>query len=323
MTDLISHAAHVRQTIATKDMARLPLAASWHRCAHLHGLDPEAPPKPERITDTELRRLSEPLAPMLASAAPTLERLRHALGNRGVCVLVSNAQGVPVLCWGPDVDMPDLRQHGLCEGVDWSEAQSGTNGIGTSLVERRALYVRPDQHFYTNALRITCVSAPFFDDQGTLAGAANITYYGRGSEEAPVGLLMPGISDATRQIEIDHFHQSFAGERIISVPGETRSGAILIAVDPDDVIIGATRGARRIFDLTAADLKAGVIAGDLFARSLDSADETLQGAEYGVLRRWLIRNGGNVTATARNLNISHATIKRKLNIHRLDRRHLN
>lgn len=314
-----SHAAHVRKVLATKDISRLPLAASWHRCAHLHGLDPETTPQPQRVTDTELRRLSEPLEPLLASAAPTLERLRFGIGNRGVCLLVSNAQGMPVVCWGPETDVPELRKRGLCEGVDWSEANSGTNGIGTSLIERRALYVRPDQHYYAGVLSITCVSAPFFDHQGTLAGAANITYYGRTSEQAPVSLLMSSISDAARQIEIDHFHQTFAADRIITVPGEARSGGILIAVDRDDVIIGATRGARRAFGLTTDTIAAGVIAGDLFAQSLD----TLKGAEYSVLRRWLIRNGGNVTASARNLNISHATIKRKITTHRLDRRRLN
>lgn len=319
MTASSSHAAHVRRVLTTKDISRLPLAASWHRCAHLHGLDPEAPPKPERVSDRELRILSEPLAPLLATAAPTMDRLRRGIGNHGVCVLVSNAQGVPVLCWGPETDTPDLRKRGLCEGVDWSEARSGTNGIGTSLVERRALYVRPDQHFYASVPRITCVSTPFFDHQGALAGAANITYYGRSSEQAPVGLLMSSLSDATRQIEIDHFHETFACDRIVSIPGETRSGGVLIAVDRDDVITGASRGARRAFGLTSAGLAAGIIASDLFAQTLD----TLQGAEYSVLRRWLIRNGGNVTASARDLNISHATIKRKISAHRLDRRRLN
>lgn len=319
MTDLTSHAAHVRKVLTTKDISRLPLGASWHRCAHLHGLDPEAMPKPQRVTDIELRTLSEPLGPLLANAAPTLERLRRAVGNRGVCVLVSNAQGVPVLCWGSDVDMPDLRKRGLYKGVDWSEAQSGTNGIGTSLVEGRVLCVRPAQHFYASTLSITCVSAPFFDDQGVLAGATNITYYGRASEQAPVGLLMSNISDATRQIEMDHFHQTFADDRIISIPGQTRSGAILIALDRDDVITGATRGARRVFGLTEATLGAGVIAGDLFNQSVD----TLLGAEYSVLRRWLIRNGGNVTASARDLKISRATIKRKISAHSLERDRLN
>jgi transcriptional regulator of acetoin/glycerol metabolism len=319
MAHSMSHAAHVQNVLANKDISKLPLATSWHRCANLHGLDPRARPKLQTMTETELREQTEPLAPLLATAAPTLNRLYRSVGNRGVCVLVSNRLGVPIQCWGPESDMSDLQQRGLCKGVDWSEASSGTNGIGTSLLERRALCVRPDQHFYTSTLSITCASAPFYDHQGTLAGAANITYYGRASEHALVGLLMTTLSDATRQIEIDYFHHVFAGQRIITIPGETRSGGILIAVDRDDVIIGASRGARKSFGLTDAGLAAGVVAGDLFVQSMD----TFTGAEYGVLRRWLIRNGGNVTASGRDLNISHATIKRKISTHGLNPRRLN
>lgn len=319
MMQSMSHASHVQSVLAATDISKLPLATSWHRCANLHGLDPQTRPKLYAMTETERRAQTEPLAPLLATAAPTLDRLYRSVGNAGVCVLVSNGVGVPIQCLGPDADMPDLQQSGLCKGVDWSEARSGTNGIGTSLLERRALCVRPDQHYYTGPLSITCVSAPFYDHQGTLAGAANITYYGRASEHAPVGLLMTTLADATRQIEIDDFHQTFADQRIISIPGETRSGGILIAVDRDDVIVGARRGARKTFALTNTDLTAGVVAGDLFAQSIDS----LADAEYGALRRWLIRNGGNVTASARDLKISHATIKRKISAHGLNPRRLN
>lgn len=319
MAHSMSHAAHVQTVLASNDIARLPLATSWHRCANLHGLDPLARPKIQRMTQTELHRQIEPLAPFLAAATPTFERLYQSVASRGACVLVSNAQGVPVQCWGSQADTPDLQSRGLCEGVDWSESSSGTNGIGTSLQERRPLCVRPDQHFYTDKLRITCVSSPFFDDTGQLAGAANITYYGRASEQAPVGLLMSTLTDVTRQIEIDHFHQTFASQRIITIPSETRAGSTLIAVDRDDVIVGASRRARKMFGLTNAGLAAGVVAADLFNQSLD----TLTGAEYSVLRRWLIRNGGNVTASGRDLNISRATIKRKISQHNLDPRRLN
>jgi transcriptional regulator of acetoin/glycerol metabolism len=315
----MSHAAHVQNVLAAKDISKLPLATSWLRCANLHGLDPQARPKLHIITEAELRTHTEPLEPLLATAAPTLNRLYQSLEKRGVCVLVSNRQGIPIQCWGPESDMLDLQQSGLCKGVDWSEAKSGTNGIGTSLLERRTLCVRPDQHFYTGTLSITCVSAPFYNHDGSLAGAANITYYGRGSGQTPVGLLMSLLSDATRQIEIDHFHHTFARQRIITIPGETRSGGVLIAIDQDDVIIGASRGARKTFALTDVTLSAGVVADDLFAQSVD----TLSGAEYSVLRRWLIRNGGNVTASGRDLNISPATIKRKIRAHGLNPRRLN
>ncbi len=318
MTTAMSHAEHVRNVLTTRDGVRAPLATSWQRCAALHQLAPEAAPPLNRLSDAELRAVAEPMQPLLAIAAPSLKRLLRSIGTRGTCLLVSNADGIPLYCAGDEGDRADLQSWGLCRGVDWSEAYSGTNGIGTSLIEQRSLLVRQDQHYYARALAITCASAPVFDHQGDLAGAVNVTFYGMASDYAPGGLLLSAVTEAARQIEIDSFHHNFAHARTLSLPGRSRSGAILLAVDPDDIVIGASRGARHVLGLTAADIARGVVASDL----IDMQPDTLADAEAGVLNRALVRNRGNVTATARGLGISHATMKRKIRQHQLDRRKL-
>ena len=68
--------------------------------------------------------------------------------------------------------------------------------------------------------------------------------------------------------------------------------------------------------LTADDIARGIVASDLVEMQAD----TLDSAEYGVLRRSLLRSRGNVTAAARELSVSHATMKRKIRQHRLGRR---
>ncbi len=319
MTTAVSHADHVRNVLRARDGIRAPLANSWQRCATLHQLAPEHAPPLNRLSDTELRAVAEPMESLLAIAAPSLKRLLRNIGTRGTCLLVSNASGIPLYRSGDEADREALDSWGLCRGVDWSEAYSGTNGIGTSLIEQRSLLVRQDQHFYARALAITCASAPVFDHQGNLAGAVNVTFYGVASDYAPGGLLLSAVTEAARQIEIDSFHHNFAHARTVSLPGRARSGAILLAVDRDDIVIGASRGARLVLGLTGADITRGVVASDL----IDMQPDTLAEAECGVLNRALVRNRGNVTATARGLGISHATIKRKLRQHQLDRRKLN
>ena len=316
MTTPMSHAQHVRSVLEARAEIRGPLATSWQRCANLHRLDPEHAPPVKRLSDSELRRISEPMEPLLAVAAPTLERLSRSVGTRGACLLASNADGVPLLWSACEADASQLQDWGLCPGVDWSEASGGTNGIGTSLVEQRALLVWQDQHYYARDLAITCASAPIFDHQGDLAGAVNVTFYGIASDYAPGGLLLSAVTEATRQIEIDGFHQNFAHARTVSLPGRVRSGAILLAVDNDDIVIGASRGARHVLGLTDDDIARGVVASDLVEMQAD----TLDSAEYGVLRRSLLRSRGNVTAAARELSVSHATMKRKIRQHRLGRR---
>lgn len=318
MTTAVSHSEHVRNTLTGGGGVRAPLGISWQRCANLHQLDPDTPPPLNRLSEPELRDIAEPMQPMLAIAAPALQRLLRSIGTRGSCLLVSNADGIPLYCARDQADQVDLQNWGLCCGVDWSEAHSGTNGIGTSLIEQRSLLVRQDQHFYARALAITCASAPMFDHQGDLAGAVNVTFYGTASDYAPGGLLLSAVGEAARQIEIDSFHHNFAHARLVSLSGRARSGAILLAVNHDDIVIGASRGARHVLGLTSADIARGVVASDL----IEMQPDTLANAESGVLSRGLIRNRGNVTATARDLGISHATMKRKIRQHQLDRRKL-
>lgn len=318
MTTAVSHSEHVRNTLTGGEGTRAPLGISWQRCANLHQLDPDTPPRLNRLTEPELRDIAESMQPMLAIAAPALKRLLRSIGARGTCLLVSNVNGIPLYCAGDEADQADLQSWGLCRGVDWSEAHSGTNGIGTSLIEQRSLLVRSDQHFYARALAITCASSPVFDHHGDLAGAVNVTFYGMASDYAPGGLLLSAVAEAARQIEIDSFHHNFAHARIVTLPGRARSGAILLAVDRDDIVIGASRGARHVLGLTNADIARGAVASDL----IDMQSDTLADAESGVLHRALIRNRGNVTATARRLGISHATMKRKIRQHQLDRHKL-
>lgn len=58
--------------------------------------------------------------------------------------------------------------------------------------------------------------------------------------------------------------------------GAVRSGAILLVVDNDDIVIGASRGARHVLGLTDDDIARGVVASDLVEMQAD----TLDSAEY-------------------------------------------
>lgn len=57
--------------------------------------------------------LAEPMEALLFNAAPALERLCDSVGGAGVCLLVSNAEGIPLIWRGAQGDAPELRERGL------------------------------------------------------------------------------------------------------------------------------------------------------------------------------------------------------------------
>jgi transcriptional regulator of acetoin/glycerol metabolism len=84
----------------------------------------------------------------------------------------------------------------------------------------------------------------------------------------------------------------------------------LIAVDRGDLIVGLSYAARRAYGLTDAQL--GRPVNDVLAPSPEPAGDDFQAAERGAVQRALSRAGNNVTAAARLLGVSRATLHRKM-----------
>ena len=91
---------------------------------------------------------------------------------------------------------------------------------------------------------MSCAVAPIFDHQGELAAALDIAYYGNAPSDGLIGLLTFAVREAAWQIEAANFRSAFGSARLISIPDGTRACMGLLAVDEDDIVLGATRAAR-------------------------------------------------------------------------------
>jgi transcriptional regulator of acetoin/glycerol metabolism len=296
--------AHARDVLAVLDgagPALSPVAASWRRSLVLHGLDPENRKAPDTLTERELHVAQERMGALRAAASDTLDALFQAVGAQGSCVLLTDSAGVPVDRRGAAADDPVFHRWGL-----WTEAREGTNGIGTCIAEQRTLTIHRDQHFHTRNIGLSCTVAPLFDPQGGLAGALDVSSCRQGLD-GMTGLMEAVVNDAARRIEAKAFREAFPGARIVLLADgrADRASTSMLAVDADDVVIGATRAARQALELTDDKLKRGLPSPD---RGAD-----LEDAERAAVRRALGAAGGNVSAAATALGVSRATLHRKIN----------
>jgi transcriptional regulator of acetoin/glycerol metabolism len=303
------HADRVQQAIASGGSARSAVVASWHRSSALHHLDPADRAPPRRLSEREFREARERVEPLLRAAEEGLDRLRRAVGGLGCCVMLADRDGVPLERRGSPADDPDFRGWGLWTGAVWSEAAEGTNGIGTCLAEGRPVSIHRDQHFFTRNTALSCTSAPIHDHEARLAAVLDVSSCRADLTEALLGLIAHAVQDAARRIEGEAFRLAFPDARVLVAPGTEKSGGGLIAVDRDDLVVGATRAARQALGLTAETLARPRPVSDL----LGVPDGDLDSAERGVLQRALARADGNASAAAQALGISRATLYRKLN----------
>ena len=99
-----------------------------------------------------------PAAPGRLGGDRALDRLIAAVGGVGCSVLLADRDGVVVERRGAPCDDSTFDGWGLWTGAVWSEKFEGTNGIGTCLVEQRAVTIDRDQHFFTRNALLSCTT---------------------------------------------------------------------------------------------------------------------------------------------------------------------
>ncbi|WP_339757535.1 GAF domain-containing protein [uncultured Hoeflea sp.] len=306
--------AHIDKVLSASESAsasaRSRLVASWRRSITVHGLDPGRHAPIDRIDENALSHRRQAMEQFLQVAAPKLDQLFGLVGQSGCAVLLCDVDGVVLDRRCQDADRDVFQSWGLTEGANWSEAAEGTNGIGTCLAENRRVIIHQGEHFLARNTAMSCMDAPIYGPDGQLAGALDVSSARSEQTEAFNRLIAAMVMQTARQIEADTFRAAFPGARILHADTDDTEAATLLAIDSDDIVIGATRGARRAFGLSATGLINPVPATDLFGRS--GGLRGFEKAEHAAVIRALTRTGGNVSQAARDLGIGRATLYRRM-----------
>ena len=278
----------------------------------MHQLAPEEERTPIRVTDREFREARERSARLIANAAEELDRLVLSIGKAGCCLLLTDRDGIALERRGSAGDDKEFHELGLWTGSVWTEASIGTNGIGTALADDRAVAIFRDQHFFCSNIRLSCTTAPIRDHRGELTAALDISTCRDDVSEMTLAILSQTVRDAAMRIELNLFRSAFAGARILMVPTEVGSMSALLAVDKNDIVIGATRAARLALKLDDGRIESGIPAADALHENRGVDAKYLHEAERAVLMRALLRADGNVSKAAASLGMSRATLHRKM-----------
>ncbi|MCF6317116.1 MAG: GAF domain-containing protein [Marinosulfonomonas sp.] len=319
MPSVGDHAATIEAAIARDEAARHPLVASWQRSSVLHELAPDKPLAPERLTDQELKEAQEQLGLLVNTSEVSLDQLYLAVGDVGCSVILADKNGVAIARRGAAQDDKTFDKWGLWTGAIWSEESEGTNGVGTCIVEERPLTIHKDQHFHSKNIGMSCTAAPIFDHEGNLMAVIDVSSCRADLTAGFSRLISVAVVDTARRIETDHFSARFSSARILlastkedaTPTQENLRSAALIAVDKDDLVIGATRGARNIYGLNNTDLENPRPLSSLHGQKVDQAREYAM-AQQRIIQQAMANSGGNISAAARAMAISRATLHRKL-----------
>jgi hypothetical protein len=110
------------------------------------------------------------------AAEPILDRWGSQLADTGTTLLLSDRGGSIVMRRASDFSVRRRldRVHAV-EGFDYSEDSVGTNGLGTSIAEKNAVYIAGSQHYNELLAGLTCAAAPVAAPGGTVIGSVSLS----------------------------------------------------------------------------------------------------------------------------------------------------
>jgi len=208
--------------LVTGDLSQTILR-SWQRCRRL-GLPERDTPAIEPAPEARLREMRERNERLRALARAELEVLAPDAETSGSIVILTDDTGWILDATGHPQFLDKAGRVALRPGACWSEAQAGTNAIGTAIVERRAVEVRGSEHYRAPHGILTCSATPIHDPYGQLVGVLDISGDARARPLHALGLVRMAVAN----IE----HRYFDGGL---------DGCDLLRLHRDPALLGSTR----------------------------------------------------------------------------------
>ena len=243
------------------------VAHSWARCIKEHGLDPSQARRPPVLGSTDLPTRQRRMAAVIDCARYEMTTLYQQLGDPELAVVLTDTDGV-ILHMVTSQEFERLAQPlGLEVGAVWSEAEVGTNGMGTCVVEAGPVVVQQADHFLSQYTGLTCSAVPIYDPAGHMTAVLDVSSR---SVQPQKHLLLLGMT--ARMIENRLIDMRFRDAHPIHFHSRPEFVYTLhegkLVVDDSGRILAANRSALMQLEMTHGALR-GTRLEQVFQTTLD------------------------------------------------------
>jgi transcriptional regulator of acetoin/glycerol metabolism len=177
---------------------------SWKRCLSDYNLLPDAVPRANVLSHSEIRLQMEVREEFMRIAEPEIERLFRQLADSEYLVSLAAPGGAMVLFRCDYQYLSELAGSGVIPGSIWSEDQQGTNGVGTCLRVGKPVTIAGTQHYGSAIQRLTCLTAPVLGRNGVIESVVNVTT-ARHADDRVNRMVQSIVERSARRIENGYF----------------------------------------------------------------------------------------------------------------------
>lgn len=245
-----------------------PIERSWSRCAST-GLSLELNPHVVPLPQQALNEIREKNSRLLQLARPEMENLQLQTTGTQSMVILTDANGTILHALGDDDFISKAQRVALQPGVSWSEENTGTNAIGTALVEQAPVFVMGAEHYFSQNAFLNCSAAPILDPYGQTIGVLDVS----GDYRQPQAHTMALVRMSAQLIENRLFSAEFSREIALHFHARPEFIGTLwegIAVfTHDGRLLAINRNGAAQLGLNHVEV-AGISFGDLFDGTLSA-----------------------------------------------------
>ena len=281
ISDPLEHAHRVIDVVrggmihATSDA----VAHSWARCIKQHGLDPSQARRPPVLGGADLPTRQRRMASVIDCARYEMTTLYQQLGDPELAVVLTDTDGV-ILHMVTSQEFERLAQPlGLEVGAVWSEAEVGTNGMGTCVAEAAPVVVQQADHFLSQYTGLTCCAVPISDPAGQMTAVLDVS--SRSIQAQKHLLLLLGMT--ARMIENRLIDMRFRDAHPIQFHSRPEFVYTLhegkLVVDEDGRVLAANHSAAMQLEMTHGELR-GARLEQIFQTTLDDMLERSHRAAF-------------------------------------------
>lgn len=208
----------------------------------------------DNLPALELQRLRSSNHDLISHSQPVMEYLLEQVSNTQSMVILADHRGVLMHSRG-DLDfLSKAERVALMPGAFWSEAQRGTNAIGTALAELSEVEIHGGEHFLERNGFLTCAAAPIMSASGSLMGILDISGDHRSRHPHTLGL----VATAARMIE-NSLVQSTSGDHLLLMLHARPEGIgtiaqALLMFSQEGWLVGANRRGLEVLELTVSHI---------------------------------------------------------------------
>lgn len=190
-----------------------PIERSWERCAST-GMSADLRPVIEPVEHHALEQIRDKSSRLLIQARPEIENLHAQILGTQSMVILTDATGTILYTLGDPGFISKAERVALQPGVSWREEYTGTNAIGTALVEKSPILVLGAEHYFSQNNFLNCSATPIFDPHGQIIGVLDVSGDYRQPQEHTMALVRMSAqmienrlftSEFTQEITL-HFH---------------------------------------------------------------------------------------------------------------------